>query len=248
MEINDLATLDYIVIALYALAVFVIGVYVTAKTEDSDDLFLAGRSLGFFSIGLSLFASNISSSTLIGLCGAAYISGIAISNYEWMAGVILVFMAFFFIPIYLNSKITTIPEFLKNRFGGKANQYFSAITVFLSILVDTAGGLYAGALVLQTFFPSLDLFTTCFTLAIVTGIYTAAGGLKAVVYTDVIQSFVLIFGCTLMSYILFEKFNFSWDELKSSLPEGHLSLMPGLDNEQLPWLGTLTGVPILGFW
>ena len=248
MNSIHLSTIDYSIIGLYALIVLIIGIYVTYNTKDSDDLFLAGRSLGFFSIGFSLFASNISSTTLIGLSGAAYSSGIAVSNYEWMAGVILIFMSFFYIPIYLNSKITTIPEFLKKRFGGSSNKYFSAITIFLSIVVDTAGGLYAGSIVLITFFPDLNLFYTCFSLAVATGLYTAAGGLKAVVYTDVIQSFVLIFGCAIMTYILFGHYDYSWETLSSSLPNGHLSLIKPLDDEQLPWLGTLIGVPILGFW
>lgn len=240
--------IDYLVMVGYLIAILVIGVYVARRTKDSDDLFLAGRSLGFFSIGLSLFASNISSTTLIGLSGAAYGSGIAVSNYEWMAGIVLVFMSFVYIPIYLKSKITTLPEFLKKRFGGSSNKYFSGITIFLSIVVDTAGGLYAGAIVLRTFFPALDLFYTCIALALVTGLYTAAGGLKAVVYTDVIQAIVLIVGCTIIFYVLFERYDFDWQAVKSSLPEGHFSLIKPLDDPQLPWLGTLTGVPILGFW
>lgn len=248
MELVNLGTIDYAIMGIYALSVVIIGLYVSAKTKGGDDLFLAGRDLGFFSIGLSLFASNISSTTLIGLAGAAYATGLAVSNYEWMAVIVLIFMAFIFIPIYLKAQITTIPEFIKRRFGGGSNKYFSFLTILMSIIVDTAGGLYAGSLVLQTFFPSLDIFYTCFFLAIITGLYTAAGGLKAVVYTDVIQAFVLIFGCSLTTFLLFEQFDYSWENVKASLPEGHLSLIRPLDDKELPWLGTLIGVPVLGFW
>ena len=95
MELVNLGTIDYAIMGIYALSVVVIGLYVSAKTKGGDDLFLAGRDLGFFSIGLSLFASNISSTTLIGLAGAAYATGLAVSNYEWMAVIVLIFMAAF---------------------------------------------------------------------------------------------------------------------------------------------------------
>ena len=123
-----------------------------------------------------------------------------------------------FIPIYLKAQITTIPEFIKRRFGGGSNKYFSFLTILMSIIVDTAGDYMQELLVLQTFFPSLDIFYTCFFLAIITGLYTA-GGLKAVVYTDVIQAFVLIFGCSLTTFLLFEQFDYSWENVKASLPE-----------------------------
>ncbi len=244
----SLHNVDVAIMATYFVIVFLIGFYVSRRTKSDEDLFLAGRSLGFFSIGLSLFASNISSSSMIGLAGAAYSHGIAVSNYEWMAAVVLVFVACFYIPVYLNARITTIPEFLLKRFGGFSNRYFSAVTIFLSIIVDTAGGLYAGSLVLITLIPQLDLYTTCVALALVTGIYTAAGGLRAVVYTDVIQAIVLLIGCGLTTFILFSHYDFSWTALRASVPADRLSLIRPLNDPQLPWLGTLTGVPILGFW
>jgi Predicted symporter len=110
MEDTPIALLDLLVIAGYFAAVLAIGFWVARKVETGDDLFLAGRSLTWPLIGGSLFASNISSTTLIGLAGVAYTSGIAVSNYEWMAGVVLVFMAIFYIPIYLKSRITTSPN------------------------------------------------------------------------------------------------------------------------------------------
>ncbi|WP_217632163.1 sodium:solute symporter [Rubrimonas cliftonensis] len=240
--------IDLAVILFYFAAVLAIGVLVARGVETGDDLFLAGRRLSWPEIGGSLFASNISSTTLIGLAGAAYTSGIAVSNFEWMAGVVLVFMGFFVIPIFLKSRITTIPEYLQLRFDRRARLYFSAITILLTIIVDTAGGIYAGAVVLQTFFPDLVLWQTCFALALVAGLYTAAGGLAAVVYTDVIQTVVLIVGSTILTIIVFGQFGYSWEAAKAAIPEGHLSLIRPLDDDSLPWLGTLVGVPVLGFW
>jgi SSS family solute:Na+ symporter len=248
METPAIAPIDYVVIAGYFAAVMTIGFWVARTIETGDDLFLAGRRLRWPSIGGSLFASNISSTTLIGLAGAAYVSGIAVSNYEWMAGVALVFMAAFFAPVYLRARISTIPEFLELRFDRRSRLYFSAITILLSIAVDTAGGVYAGAIVLQTFFPDLVLWQTCLALALIAGLYTAAGGLAAVVYTDVIQAVVLLVGCTILTIMVFGEFGYSWQAARAAIPDGHLSLIRPLDDDALPWLGTLIGVPVLGFW
>ena len=218
------------------------------RTRSGEDLFLAGRRLGWVPVGFSLFASNISSTTLVGLSGAAYTWGIAVSNYEWMAAFVLVFFAVFFIPYYLNARITTVPEFLERRFDRRSRLYFSGLTLFSNILVDTAGTLFAGAMVLKVFFPDLDLFTTCLGLALVAGLYTAAGGLAAVVYTDVLQAVVLLVGACLVSYLSFAEVDFSWAGVVAATPPERLSLMLPLDDPNLPWLGTLVGVPILGFY
>ena len=248
MQAFSINPIDIGIIGFYFLIVLAIGVWVGRKNSSGEDLFLAGRSLGWRPIGLSLFASNISSTTLIGLAGAAYTSGIAVANYEWMAALILIFMAFFVVPFYLKSRVTTVPEFIEKRFGPGARRYFSAITIVLSIVLDTAGGLYAGTLVLQTFFPSLPLTATCVVLALVAGLYTAVGGLAAVVYTDVIQAIILLLGTTILALITFHHFGFSWEAATASLQEGQLSLIRPLSDANLPWLGTLIGLPVLGFY
>ena len=137
--------------------------------------------------------------------------GLYVSNYEWMATVVLVFFVFYYVPIFLRTRISTIPEFLELRFGRASRKYFSGLTILTNVLVDTAGSLYAGAVVLKVFFPELDLFFTCVVLAIVAGLYTAAGGLAAVVYTDVIQAVVLLLGSCLLTYNVFahDAINFS---------------------------------------
>lgn len=240
--------MDLVVIGIYFVLVFYIGLRMAKRTHSGEDLFLAGRRLGWVPIGFSLFASNISSTTLVGLSGAAYTWGIAVSNYEWMATFVLVFFAIFYIPYYLNARITTVPEFLERRFDRRSRLYFSGLTMFSNIVVDTAGTLFAGAIVLKVFFPELDLFTACLGLALVAGLYTAAGGLAAVVYTDVLQAVVLLMGACVVSYLSFAEVDFSWANVVAATPPQQLSLMLPLDDPNLPWLGTLVGVPILGFY
>mgnify|MGYP006155624185 FL=1 len=240
--------LDLGILIAYLLLVTVIALVVMRRTRTGDDLFLAGRSLGWGVIGLSLFASNISSTTLIGLAGAAYASGIAVANYEWMAGLVLVFMALFVIPVFLRQRISTVPGYLGLRYDGWCQRYFSGLTIFMSIVVDTAGGLFAGALVMSFFFPGVPLSWWCVGMAVFAGLYTAAGGLRAVVYTDAVQAVVLLAGSAAITWFVFERFDFDWSAAMAAVPADHLSLIRPLDDASLPGLGTLVGVPILGFW
>jgi SSS family solute:Na+ symporter len=141
-----------------------------------------------------------------------------------------------------------VPEFLERRFDRRSRLYFSALTLFSNIIVDTAGTLFAGAMVLKVFFPEVELFWACLGLALVAGLYTAAGGLAAVVYTDVLQAAVLLVGSCMVSYLSFAEVDFSWASIVAATPPEKLSLMLPLDDPNLPWLGTLVGVPILGFY
>lgn len=241
--------IDLAIIGIYLVLVLVIGLAVSRRAASSgEELFLAGRSLGFAAIGLSLFASNISSTTLIGVAGAAYESGISVAHYELMAALILVFMAVFTIPVFLRARITTIPEYLEKRFGPIACKYVSALTIFLSIFVDTAGSIYAGVLVLQTLVPGTPFLPACIGLAVFAGLYTAAGGLRAVVYTDVLQAIVLLVGAGVITYEIFAQFDFSWAAAQAPIPADHLSLVRPLDDPNLPWLGVILGLPVLGFY
>lgn len=247
MEVS-ISTLDIGIIISYFIIVMMIGFWVGRQAKTGDDLFLGGRSLTWGFIGLSLFASNISSTTLVGLAGAAYSTGIVQSVYEWGAAIPFAILAFIYVPLYLKSKITTIPEFLELRFDRRSRVFFSLVTIIASILIDTAGSLYAGALVIKIFFPAIDLWQTCYVLALITGIYTAFGGLKAVVYTDALQAVVLIVGSSILSYLLFQELDFSVANMVAAAPEGHFSVIKPLDDPGLPWLGLLLGVPMLGFW
>ena len=248
MQDISLSTIDLAVVAVYFLLVFSIGFRVARRTHSDEDLFLAGRRLGWLPIGLSLFASNISSTTMIGLAGAAYTWGIAVANYEWMAAPILVLFALFLVPLYLNARIGTVPEFLEYRYDRYVRRYFSLLTIVANIVVDTAGTLFAGAIVLTVFIPGMDLFSAALLLATIAGLYTAAGGLAAVVYTDVLQAVILLAGSSVVAVLAFAQLDFSWASLVAQTPPAHLSLMLPLTDDNLPWLGTLVGVPVLGFY
>lgn len=248
-DINaDLAMLDYLVIGAYLLFIIGIGVWVSRQTKTGEDLFLAGRSLGWGVIGFSLFASNISTSTLVGLTGSAYQGGLTVSAYEWMAGIPLLMMAFIFAPVFLRSRISTTPEYLEKRYSRRVRLYFSGLTIVFTVIVDTAGGLYAGAVVMRVFFPDIDIWMFCVGIGLFAGIYTATGGLRAVVYTDVLQALVLIFGTGLTAFLMFQSVDFSWSSVVERVPQGNLSIVQPLDDDTLPWPGLFTGVWLLGFW
>lgn len=243
-----MTTFDHIVLVVYLGLVIAVCVRTAKRAPDSDELFLAGRSLGWGAVGLSLFASNISSTTLIGLPGAAWEHGIAVANYEWMAALILVFSALYVVPLFLGNRISTVPQLLEHRFDSRLRKYLSGVTVVLGIFLDTAGSLYAGALVLELFLPGLPMTVSCTAIAVFAGLYTAAGGLRAVVYTDIIQAVVLLAGALLLSVIVFAQFDYSWAAVQAAVPAEKLSLLRPLDDPALPWLGTLVGLPILGFY
>lgn len=243
-----ISNFDMSIIIGYLAVVMFYGLWVSRKTKGGEDLFLAGRSLGWVSIGFSLFASNISSTTLIGLAGAAYVWGIAVSNYEWMAAVALGLGCILIIPLYFKARVTTVPEFLEYRFDKRSRYYFSGMTLVANIFIDTAGTLFAGAMVVKTFFPQVDMYTACIMLALFAGIYTAAGGLTAVVYTDVVQAIILLIGSTMVTYYCFAQVDFSWASVVANVESSKLSLFLPNSDPNLPWLGTLTGVPILGFY
>ena len=245
---SALHLLDYAVLGIYVIVVIVVCLRAARRVPNADELFLAGRTLGAGVVGLSLFASNISSTTLIGLPGAAWESGISVANYEWMAALVLIFSLFFVVPVFIGSRIRTVPELLERRFDARMRKYLSGVTIFLSIALDTAGSLYAGALVLAMFFPTLSLAPTCALIAVFAGLYTAAGGLRAVAYTDVIQSIVLLAGSLLLFVMVFGEFNYSWSAVKAAVDPERLSLIRPLDDPALPWLGTIVGLPILGFY
>lgn len=246
----SLSTLDMVMVVIYIVGIVALGFWVARRTKTTEDYFLAGRSLTWPLIGLSLFASNISSSTLIGLAGSAYSTGIAVYNYEWFAVIVLVFFIIFFLPFYLKTRVYTMPEFLEKRYDARSRYYFSGIMIMGNILLETAGGLYAAALVIQLIYPDVPMLQVVTILAIVAGLYTAAGGLKAVVYTDAIQAVLLLLGSGAVAFMAYQQVGFSWEAVKAVTPPEALTIIMPLDDPVLPWLGLITGVPLLGiyFW
>ena len=176
MPVFKLHPIDIAIIVIYIVFVVWFGFRIGKKHKSAEDYFLAGRSMIWPFIGISLFASNISSTTLIGLAGDAYSTGISVFNYEWFAAVILVFFVIFILPFVLKSQVYTIPEFLERRYDGRARTYFSILNLFLNIIVDTAASLYVGGMMMKLIFPDIPMWQTIGALAVVAGIYTIAGG------------------------------------------------------------------------
>nr|VFJ89639.1 MAG: solute:Na+ symporter, SSS family [Candidatus Kentron sp. H]VFJ96693.1 MAG: solute:Na+ symporter, SSS family [Candidatus Kentron sp. H]VFJ97619.1 MAG: solute:Na+ symporter, SSS family [Candidatus Kentron sp. H] len=244
-----LETLDFVVVALYLVFIVGLGFYFSRRMKTTDDYFLAGRSLTWWLIGFSLLASNMSSSSLIGMAGEAYADGrgIAVYNYEWMAAVVLVVFVVFFFPLYLRSRVFTMPEFLARRFDDRARYYFSAITILGNILIDTAAALYAGSLVIQIIYPEVPIWASMLVLAVLAGLYTVAGGLAAVVYTDAIQAVLLLAGAMIITFLAFGEAG-SWQAVTAVTPPEMLSLIRPSDDPIMPWPGLITGVFLLGFY
>ncbi|MFU8812706.1 MAG: sodium:solute symporter [Balneolaceae bacterium] len=243
----SLHLIDMIVIVVYIVVIVWIGIWVSRNTDDTADYFLAGRSLTWYLIGFSLLASNMSSTSLIGMAGSAFGTGISVFNYEWMAVVILIFFTIFLLPLLLKSGVFTMPEFLERRFDRRSRYYFSGFTILGNIFIDTAGALYAGALVIFLLYPEVPFSLSVVILALLAGAYTVLGGLKAVVYTDTIQAVLLLFGATLISVLAFGQIG-SWEVVTTAVDDGMLSLIQPADDEFLPWPGLLFGVPLLGFY
>lgn len=243
----SLSTLDIAVIGIYFVVVISAGMLLAGKSENTEEYFLAGRKMTWPLIGFSLIASQISTTSMVGLAGDAYAVGISIYSYEWMAVVLLVIFAIFVIPIILRSQIYTMPEFLEKRFCHISRTYFAIITLFLNIVIDTAGSLFAGALVINLVFPEFPLWQSIAILAMFAGLYTVFGGLRAVIFTDVFQA-VLLFGAAIVITVFaYDKVG-GWDAIMAGVPEEKMSLYRPMDDKAMPWLGIFTGVPILGFY
>ncbi len=246
MEFN-LAFLDLSIIAVYLVAIVLLGFYFGKKHEDAEDYFLAGRNLTWPIIGFSLFASNMSSNSLVGLAGAGYKDGFSVYSYEWMAVLILILFAVFFLPFYLKNKIFTIPEYLEKRYSYFVRAYASAIAIVLNILVDIAATLYAGGLVINLIFPQLSLSVIIVGLALIAGVYTITGGLSSVMYTDAVQAIILILGSALITYMAYVEIG-GWDAVYAITEPEHFDVMKPIDDPSMPWPSVFTGVLLIGFY
>jgi solute:Na+ symporter, SSS family len=246
-QIFNLSNLDLGIIIFYLIFVILLGLYFGRKHQDAEDYFLAGRSLTWPLIGFSLFASNMSSNSLVGLAGSGYQDGFSVYSYEWMAVVILIIFAIFFLPFYLKNKIFTIPQYLEERFNYKIRAYASLIAIILNVLVDISATLYAGGLVINMIFPQFSLSFIIVGLAIIAGIYTVSGGLSAVVYTDAVQAIILIIGSTLITVFAYEQIG-GWQPVYDITDPSHFAIVKSVDNEVLPWPGLITGVLLIGFY
>lgn len=245
-----LEELDWIVIGLYFCLVFGVAIWATirerATRQTSEGYFLAGRNVGWFIIGASLFASNIGSEHLVGLAGTAAASGVAVAQFEILASLILLILGWFFVPFYISSGVFTMPEFLERRYSAAARWYLAVISIIGYVLTKISVTIAAGGIVFQSLM-GIDFWTGALVVVVVTGIYTVFGGLRAVLYTDMVQMFVLIGGSVAVTaYGLIAVGG--WDELILLSGEDFFSLWRPLSDPDFPWTGILFGAPILGVW
>ena len=241
-----LGFIDLFIMACYLVMVVGIGLFFARKERTSENYFLAGRSLTWPVIGASLFASNIGTEHLVGLAGDAHRVGLVAGGFEWMACLCLIILAVIFVPQYLRTRIYTIPEFLERRFSLTARMYLSGYFTIMIVLTKVSIALYAGALVMEQFF-GWDRSAVMWGIGIFTAFYTALGGLSAVVYTDVLQTLVLVSGATLLTAIGLSRVG-GWSELTASAPEGFLNMVKPIDHPDYPITGFMFGNLFVGIF
>jgi len=203
----DFSNLDFVVFALYAILILSIGLYVSrqkeGKNKSAEDYFLAGKSLPWWAIGASLIAANISAEQFIGMSGSGFALGLAIASYEWMAAITLLVVGKYFLPIFIEKGLYTIPEFIEKRFSSNLKTILAVFWIALFVFVNLTTVLFLGGKALDTILGSGDgsiLFNSIVGLALFAAAYSLWGGLAAVAWTDVVQVVLLIIGGLLMTY------------------------------------------------
>ena len=240
--------IDAIIVVCYMAAIVWWGLR-NAKSNDSQSYFLAGRSMPWWVVGLSLFAASISSTTLIGQSGDSYATGLAVFNYNLTGVLVMVFFAIFLLPLYIKSHIFTIPEFLERRFDSRSRYYFSSICIIGNIFLDAAGALYAAALIIKLIFPDADMQMIIILFALICASYTIPGGLSSAINAELIQAVILILGSMMLTVFCFEKGGDYFYNLYSN-NDLLVKLIRPFDDSSTPWPGLIVGMPILGlyFW
>ena len=240
--------LDVIAFVVFLLAVVGVSLYASRKEETGEDYFLAGRGLSWWLIGFSLIASNISSEHFVGMAGAGFgEAGLAVASYEWIAAITLVVVAFVFLPLFLRVGIYTMPEFLEYRYGVVPRTVMAIYMMVAYVAVAMAAVLYAGAIGLHAIF-GLDLLVGIWLIGLLAGAYTVYGGLKAVVWSDLLQGAALLAGGALVTGLALSEvggLQAFFDHNQSKL---HM-VLPG-DHPDLPWTTLLAGIwiPNIFYW
>ncbi len=243
---SSLTFLDFLIIGLYFVVVLGIGFSFRRKGKSSTEYFLAGRTVGWLAIGASLFATNISSEHFLGLAGTGSKSGLAVGHFEWLAILILLFLGWVFAPFYLRAGVFTMPEFLERRYNRTARYYLSSISIIAYVLTKISIALYAGGILLNAV-VGWDMVTSAVVIVLATGVYTVLGGLAAVIYTDLVQMFILIIGSLALTLIGLDKAG-GWDAVVARTPPDFWNMFKPMSDPDFPWTGIIFGAPILGLW
>jgi SSS family solute:Na+ symporter len=255
-------SLDWTVIVLFLLGmVVVVWASMRQKAKSGEDYFLSGRNAGWLQIGASIFSSNIGSEHLVGLAGAGFATGMAMAHWE-MHGWLILVLGWVFVPIYDRIKVFTMPEFLEKRFSPGSRSILSFLTIASLVLTKIAATLYAADVVFRTllgcdhvsiFGNEIDIFwVVALGLAGATGIYTALGGLRVIMYTSVLQTPVLLFGSFCILFIGLNTLGHGnlihgWQSMMTTVGE-NVHLIRPLSDKSFPWLAVLPGSAMIGFW
>jgi len=249
--------LDLRISIVYILGILAIGLWAgirhrqKSKANAAGEYFLAGKSLRWPAIGLALFATNISTVHLVSLAQSGFDTGLLNGNFEWMAAFTLILLALFFVPFYIKSGVSTLPDFLEKRYDRASRDWLAIISVVSAVIIHIAFSMLAGGIVLKTLF-GLNMYVSVIVICFITAIYTIIGGLKAVVVTESIQTVVLLAGAFIISYAAFSKMG-GWEPMVSVLKDNgqtdKLSMLrPHGDSSGMPWYAVFLGYPILGIW
>ncbi|HOD95723.1 MAG TPA: sodium:solute symporter [Candidatus Hydrogenedentes bacterium] len=249
---TTLVWLDWLVIGGYFAAVAAVVWFTARQQSTSEDYFLAGRNIGWFAIGASLFASNIGSEHLVGLAGAGAKSGVAMAHYELHAWCLLM-LGWVLVPFYYRAGIYTVPEFLERRFNPACRWILSLVSLIAYVFTKVSVTVYAGGMVFQTLIPELQFaglnsfWIGAVSVVLLTGVYTMVGGLRAVVYTDAMQTVVLLLGSLCITLIGLYHLG-GWSVLREMNGSVRFNLWRPASDPEFPWPGMLFAAPIVGLW
>ena len=244
-----LETLDWIVLSIYFLALIAVAVWVVLqKNKNTEDYFLAGRNVGWFVIGASIFASNIGSEHVVGLAGTGFESGTPMAHYELHAWIVLL-LGWLFLPFYIRSGAFTMPEFLEKRFDSRSRWFLSVFSLLAYVLTKVSVTIYAGGIVVSELL-GIPFWYGAIGVVVFTGIYTVIGGMKAVIYTETLQTIVLILGSIVITYLGLQEVG-GWNELQDTVravSPDHFNMWRPMSDPDFPWTGLLIGGTIVGIW
>jgi solute:Na+ symporter, SSS family len=239
-------TLDWIVIGIYFLLIAALAIWtMTRKQKNTEDYFLAGRNLGWFVVGASIFASNIGSEHVVGLAGAGAGGKIPMLIYELHAWLVIT-LGWVFLPFYMRSGVFTTPEFLERRFNANTRWFLSVFSLVAYVLTKVSVTVYAGGIVISSIL-GIDFWTGALVTVVLTGIYTVLGGMRAVVYTEALQTVVLVLGAGTLTIVGLNSVG-GWEGMRSSLEPGYLNMWRSASDPDFPWPSLVITSSIVGMW
>ena len=245
--ISAFSNIDFLIILLYLLATVGIGIYYSRRSDNNtQEYFLAGKSIGWFAVGLTIFSTNISSEHFIGLAGSGSSRGLAVGQFELMAIFILILLGWILAPIYYKSGVMTMPEFLEKRFDKRIRKIFAVLSIGIYLFTKISVTLFAGGILFYKIF-GLNIYTSAIVIVLLTGIYTLIGGAKSVIKTNVFQSFVLILGALILTIFGLKEIG-GFSGLTNGLSEEYFCMFKPISDPDFPWTGILFGAPIIAFW